>query len=85
MAPVDKGFRRRLEALFRLWRKGLARALRHGQQHGRVRGDVDADEAAAFIVAALQGALGQAKSAQSMEVFRTCMGGLSHYLTSLRS
>ena len=84
MAPIDEGFRQRLEALYRLWRKGLARSLRHGQQHGSVRGDVDADETAAFLVASLEGAFGLAKNAQSMDVFQECMGGLSHYLNSLR-
>ena len=84
MAPIDEGFRQRLEALYRLWRKGLARSLRHGQQHGSVRGDVDADETAAFLVGSLEGAFGLAKNAQSMDVFLECMGGLSHYLNSLR-
>lgn len=84
MAPLDEGFRQRLEALYRMWRKGLARALRRGQQHGRVRGDVDADAVAAFLVASLEGAFGLAKNAQNLEVFQDCMGGLGHYLTSLR-
>jgi AcrR family transcriptional regulator len=84
MSPIDEGFRERLEAIYRLWRKGLARSLRTGQQHGKVRGDLDADEAATFIIASLQGAFAQAKVAQSLDVFQDCMGGLSHYLTSLR-
>lgn len=84
MPAVDEGFRQRLENLYRMWRKGLARALRHGQQNGTVRGDIHAEEAAAFIIAALEGAFGQAKTAQSTEAFQECMGGLSRYLTSLR-
>ena len=84
MSPIDEGFRQRLEGLYRAWRKGLARALRRGQQHDHVRGDVDSDDTAAFIVASLAGAFGQAKSANSIDVFQECMGGLSHFLTSLR-
>lgn len=84
MSPVDEGFRERLEGLYRHWRKGLARALRRGQQRGTVRGDADAEEAAAFIIAALQGAFAQAKVAQSMQAFRDCMEGLAAYLTMLR-
>ncbi len=84
MSPVDKGFRQRLDNLYRLWRKGVARALRNGQQHGHVRGDLDTEQASAFIVAALEGAFGQAKAAQSLDVFQDCMGGLGHYLSSLR-
>ncbi len=84
MATVDEGFRQRIESLYRHWRKGLARAFRRGQQNGTVRGDVDSEETAAFVIAALQGAFGQAKNAQSIEVFQECLGGLSVYLTALR-
>lgn len=84
MAPVDKEFRARLEDLYRYWRKGLARALRHGQQAGTIRGDVDADQAAAAILALLQGAFVQAKTTQNMDTFRDCMGGLADYLLTLR-
>ena len=84
MASTDEGFRQRVETLYRMWRKGLARALRRGQQRDYVRGDIDADAAAAFIVASVEGAFGLAKNANSLDVFQECMGGLSHYLTSLR-
>lgn len=84
MSAVDNIFRQRLEVIYRLWRKGLARALTRGQVHGHVGTNVQVEESAAFIIAALQGALGQAKASQSMEAFQECMGGLSHYLTSLR-
>jgi len=84
MAPIDEGFRQHLESLYWLWRKGLARSLRKGQQHGSVRGDVDAEESAAFLGASLEGAFGLAKTAQNMDVFQECMGGLSRYLNSLR-
>ena len=84
MSAVDEGFRQRIEAIFRHWRKGLARAFRRGQQNGSVRGDVDSEETAAFVIASLMGAFGQAKSAQSIEVFQACLGGLSVYLTALR-
>ncbi|HJN22646.1 MAG TPA: TetR/AcrR family transcriptional regulator [Rhodospirillales bacterium] len=84
MALVDREFRRRLEGLYRLWRKGLSSALRHGQQTGRVRSEVDTESAAAFIIATIEGAFGQAKAAQSLDVFQKCMSGLSRYLSSLR-
>jgi TetR/AcrR family transcriptional regulator, transcriptional repressor for nem operon len=84
MACADEGFRQRVETLYRMWRKGLARALRRGQQRDHVRADIDADAAATFIVASLEGAFGLAKNANSLEVFQECMGGLSHFLTSLR-
>ena len=84
MAPVDEGFRQRVEALYRDWRRGLARALRHGQHAGTVSTAIEVDVTAAFIIAALQGAVGQAKNAQDMDVFRECLEGFSEYLNSLR-
>ena len=84
MAPVDEGFRQRVEALYRDWRRGLARALRHGQHAGTVSTAIEVDVTAAFIIAALQGAFGQAKNAQDMDVFRECLEGFSEYLNSLR-
>lgn len=84
MSGVDNGFRLRLEATYRLWRKGLAKALTRGQMHGYVTGAVEVDKAAAFIIAALQGAVSQAKAAQNLDSFQECLSGLSHYLTTLR-
>ena len=84
MAPVDEGFRQRVEALYRDWRRRLARALRHGQHAGTVSTAIEVDVTAAFIIAALQGAFGQAKNAQDMDVFRECLEGFSEYLNSLR-
>ncbi|MEO5338732.1 MAG: TetR/AcrR family transcriptional regulator [Magnetospirillum sp. WYHS-4] len=84
MALVDEGFRDRLDELYRLWRKSLSRALRHGQQRGTLRGDLDAEPTAAAIIAILQGAFVQAKTTQSMDTFRDCMSGLADYLTQIR-
>lgn len=84
MAPVDEGFRQRIETLYREWRRGLARALRHGQHSGTVDTAIEVDATAAFIIAALQGAFSQAKNAQDLEVFRECLKGLNEYLNHLR-
>ena len=84
MAPVDEGFRNRIEVLYRDWRRGLARALRHGQHAGSVDTAIEVDATAAFIIAALQGAFSQAKNAQDLGVFHQCLSGLNDYLNGLR-
>ncbi len=84
MGPVDEGFRQRLDGLFRIWRKGVAKALRAGQQRGNVRTDLESDEVAAFVIAGVGGALVQAKSGKGLASAQECMAGLSRYLTSLR-
>ena len=84
MAPVDEGFRIRIENLYRDWRRGLAKALRNGQHAGSIDTAIEVDNAAAFIIAALEGAFSQAKNAQDMSVFHQCLEGLNDYLNGLR-
>lgn len=84
MSPIDGGFRQRVEELYRAWRRRLSRALTRGQHSGRVNATADTDEAATLIVAAIQGAFSQTKSAQSMAPFHDCMAGLNRYLMGLR-
>ena len=84
MAPVDDGFRNHIEILYRDWRRGLARALRHGQHAGSVDTAIEVEATAAFIIAALQGAFSQAKNAQDLGVFHQCLSGLNDYLNGLR-
>jgi TetR/AcrR family transcriptional regulator, transcriptional repressor for nem operon len=85
MSPLDEGFRKRLESVFREWREGIAKALRRGQEMGQVRSDVDTVEAADFFLAALEGSVSLAKNAQDRNLFDNCKAGLSRYLESLRA
>jgi TetR/AcrR family transcriptional repressor of nem operon len=84
MAPVDEGFRIRIQALFDAWRGGIAEALSRGQAAGHVRGDVDPGESATVILATLEGCVGLAKTAQSLSVLKSCGAGLVRYLASLK-
>ena len=84
MAPVDEGFRIRIENLYRDWRRGLAKALRQGQHAGSIDTAIEVDTTAAFIIAALEGAFSQAKNAQDISVFHQCLEGLNDYLNGLR-
>jgi len=85
MSPLDEGFRKRLEGVFRQWRQGIAKALRRGQERGQVRSDVDPLESADFFIAALEGSLSLAKNAQDTNVFDNCKAGLASYLKGLRT
>ncbi len=85
MSPLDEGFRKRLESVFREWREGIAKALRRGQERGQVRSEVDPFEAADFFIAALEGSLSLAKNSQDTNVFDNCKAGLAGYLKGLRT
>jgi TetR/AcrR family transcriptional regulator, transcriptional repressor for nem operon len=84
MSPVDEGFRKRLQKILDDWRAGLVTALRLGQERGVVRRDLVADDAAAFIISAIEGCVGMAKSKRSREFLESGMRGLMAYVEGLR-
>jgi len=84
MSSVDEGFRQRIEGIYRYWRKGLAKALRNGQQYGTVRGDLDADRAATVLVAVIEGTMGLGKATQDRELIADCVKGLLIQVEQIR-
>ena len=85
MSPLDEGFRQRLDYAFRVWHDVIEETLERAQQKGHIRGDVNCDESATFIMAALEGCIGIAKNAQSMERLHVCNRGLIQFIRSLQS
>ena len=84
MSPLDEQFRKRLEKLFRAWREGVATLLRKGQSQGTVRRDLNADEAASFLVAMVEGYEVLAKNAQDVKVWEVGIKNIVGWLKSLR-
>ena len=84
MAPIDEGFRSRVEAVYRSWRKGIEKALLSGQEKGFVKKEVNVVSVATMIVASLEGCMGLAKNAQSKKVLFQCGQSVIDYLESLR-
>lgn len=85
MSPLDEGFRQRLDRLFEAWQGATREALEKAQQNGQIRADCDCEEIATFVMAALEGCMGLAKSAQSKDRLRTCNRGLIQFLLSLKA
>ena len=84
MSPIDRGFRRRIDTLYRRWRENIEALLIKGQKQGAVKASLDASDTALFILASLVGCMGMAKNAQSVEELNRCGQGLMNYLNSLR-
>ena len=84
VSNLDAGFRKRIARLYGMWRQAISTALARGQAEGSVRDNVDTDAAATFIVAAIEGCLGMAKSANDIALLHECGAGLMHYLETLR-
>ena len=83
MTPVDEGFRERIDAVYSEWRQAVADAMKRGIDKGQVRDDIKPSRIATVYVAALEGCLGLAKTAQSLELLYECGEGLLYFLTTL--
>ncbi|HAV63979.1 MAG TPA: TetR/AcrR family transcriptional regulator [Verrucomicrobiales bacterium] len=84
MSPLDEGFRTRINAIYDAQRTAIEAAFRRGIAAGLVRKSVNPERAAAFIVAALTGMTGTAKTAQCRELLMMASEGLIDYLDSLK-
>jgi TetR/AcrR family transcriptional regulator, transcriptional repressor for nem operon len=84
MSPLDERFRRRVSATFDTWIDGFSEVLAKGQAEGTVRGDVNPRQVAGFLVGAVEGCYGLAKSARSKAMLRANLEVLSRMLDSLR-
>ncbi len=85
MSPLDEQFRKRIERLFLAWQDGVAALLRKGQSQGRVRRDLNPEEAASFLVAMVEGYVSLAKNAQDAKVWEVGKRNIVGWLTSLRA
>ncbi|MHB8317564.1 MAG: TetR family transcriptional regulator C-terminal domain-containing protein, partial [Acidithiobacillus ferrivorans] len=65
------------------WVEVMATALADGQLARKVRADVEPEEVALFIVAAIEGCVGLGKNAQSVEAYQRCLRQLQLYVKSL--
>jgi hypothetical protein len=84
MSPLHAGFRKRLASVFQEWQEGVASVLREGQSHGSVRGDLDPDETAGFLIAMVEGWGSLAKNAQDAKVMNAGIRNIVGWLRSLR-
>jgi TetR/AcrR family transcriptional regulator, transcriptional repressor for nem operon len=84
MSPLDERFRRRVSATFDTWIEGFARVLERGQAEGSIKRDLDAHQVATFLVGALEGSYGLAKSARSKTMLRNNLDVMSALLEGLR-
>lgn len=85
MTPHDPGFQSRIDRIYHLWCEGYETWLREAQAADYVRPDVDVRDAAAFIVAALAGIRGLAKSTRSAAIMERARRGLETFIESLRA
>src|ERR1700760_4577434 len=84
MSPLDAGFRQRLATILRNWQDGVAAALRDGQNHGKVRRDLEPAQAAGLLIAMVEGFGSLARNAQDAKVMEEGIRNIVEWLRSMR-
>lgn len=85
MAPVDAGFRRRLQGALNLWIDGMERELARAKKKGFLRSNVNVRQAAHFVVMAHEGFYGMLKGLDDPRAFGALYSSLKIYFDSLRA
>ncbi len=83
MAPLDEGFRNRLQFILAEQRRMIANAFRNAQKKRLIRNESDPDELALFVLSSIEGSFSMAKALQSKKAFDQCINQLKNWLTTL--
>ncbi|NOQ13360.1 MAG: TetR family transcriptional regulator [Methyloprofundus sp.] len=84
MSPIDEGFRERIDTFFQYWQDTMSACLKRGQQQQLVDAEINTDDCALFIIAAIEGALGMTKNHRNKAVYFSCTRELKRYLNALK-
>lgn len=80
MAPIDEGFRLRLNAIYELWHGAIVKAVRTSQQSGKLIDQVQPEQVAVMVVATMEGCLSAGMISQDLNKLNFCGAGLIQYL-----
>lgn len=81
---MDDATRKRVDSVYRYWRRGLAGHISRSQFGKYVRTDIQASSVAEFIMAILHGYLSRPPVLRSSDVHAAFAGEYARYLSSLR-
>jgi AcrR family transcriptional regulator len=84
MSPIDPIFRKKIETIYTEWRNVIEQVLDQGKTNNTVKKEVNSQQIAIVFTATLEGCMGMAKNAQSMELLLHCGQGLITLLDTLR-
>ncbi|WP_227523866.1 TetR/AcrR family transcriptional regulator [Kangiella profundi] len=85
MSPLDESFRVRIVAIWEIWYEALAETFERGQEAGIIRKDVNPHNIARFLIATIEGIIGQCKCYMSDQAFDEAGKCLQEYVKTLRA
>ena len=83
MAPLDAGFRKRLQSALDLWVGETEKQLKRAQERGYLRASIDTHQAAYFIVMAHEGFYGMIKGLGKAGAFEALFGSFKAYFDAI--
>lgn len=83
MSPLDESFRVRIAAIWQLWHTALSEAFERGKNLGFIRKDANPNNVARFLIASMEGIIGQCKCYMNDQAFDEAGECLKEYIQSL--
>jgi AcrR family transcriptional regulator len=83
MAPVDAGFKKRLQAALNLWIDEMEKHLERAKKNGHLKKNVDTREVAHFVVMSHEGFYGLLKGLNDPKAFKTLFNSMELYFSSI--
>ncbi len=84
MAPIDEGFRVRLNRIYEQWHGAIVKALNKARAAGELIDGVQPEQVAVMVVATMEGCLSAGMISQDMNKLMYCGEGLIQYLHLIR-
>ncbi len=85
MAPVDAGFRERLQIALNLWIDEMDQYLKRGKKAGFLKAEINTRQVAHFIVMAHEGFYGMLKGLPEPKAFEALYDSLKRYFRSIET
>jgi TetR/AcrR family transcriptional regulator, transcriptional repressor for nem operon len=85
MAPIDSGFRKRLQAALELWIDGIDKELKRAKNQGWLREGVNTRRVAHFVVMSHEGFYGLLKGLNDPQAFNALYESMKVYFESIQN
>lgn len=83
MSPIDRGFKKRLNAALELWISEMEKQLLRGQHAGYIKKSIPLRDVAQFVVMAHEGFYGMMKGVEDPQLFSSLNRSLQIYFQSI--
>lgn len=84
MAPIDEGFRERLNRIYGLWHEAIIDAVKKAQSSGKLIEGVIPEQVAVMVVATMEGCLSAGMISHDLNKLLSCGAALIQYLNLIQ-